>query len=40
VIESRLYSEHPPRPEYQLTEKGRELRPVLLAMKNWGERYT
>jgi DNA-binding HxlR family transcriptional regulator len=40
VIESQLYSERPPRQEYRLTEKGRELRPVLLAMKNWGERYT
>jgi DNA-binding HxlR family transcriptional regulator len=40
VIESRLYSERPPRPEYRLTEKGLELRPVLLAMKDWGERYT
>jgi DNA-binding HxlR family transcriptional regulator len=39
VIESRLYAEHPPRLEYSLTEKGRELRPVLGAMKRWGERY-
>jgi DNA-binding HxlR family transcriptional regulator len=40
VIDSRLYAEHPPRRVYDLTEKGRELRPVLLAMKLWGERYT
>jgi DNA-binding HxlR family transcriptional regulator len=39
VIEGRLYAEHPPRHEYLLTEKGRELGPVLRAMKNWGERY-
>jgi len=39
VIEGRLYAEHPPRHEYRLTEKGRELRPVLGAMKSWGERY-
>lgn len=39
VIESRLYAEHPPRQEYSLTDKGRELRPVLGAMKSWGERY-
>ncbi len=39
VIENRLYSEHPPRQEYSLTEKGRELGPVLGAMKRWGERY-
>ena len=40
VIESRLYAEHPPRRVYSLTEKGQELRPVLLAMKLWLERYT
>ena len=39
VIETRLYAERPPRLEYRLTEKGKELGPVLLAMKNWGERY-
>src|SRR5580692_9620578 len=39
VIESRLYVEHPPRRIYDLTEKGRELGPVLRAMKQWGERY-
>ena len=40
VIESQLYNERPPRQEYRLTEKGRQLGPVLLAMKNWGEIYT
>jgi len=39
VIEGRLYAEHPPRHEYTLTQKGRELRPTLRAMKDWGERY-
>jgi DNA-binding HxlR family transcriptional regulator len=39
VIETRLYAERPPRLEYLLTEKGRGLGPVLLAMKTWGERY-
>jgi DNA-binding HxlR family transcriptional regulator len=39
IIETRLYAEHPPRLEYFLTEKGQDLRPVLLAMKTWGERY-
>jgi DNA-binding HxlR family transcriptional regulator len=39
VIESSLYAEHPPRREYRLTKKGRELRPVLRAMKLWGERH-
>jgi DNA-binding HxlR family transcriptional regulator len=39
VIESRLYAEHPPRPEYSLTEKGRELGPVLRALKEWGQKH-
>jgi len=40
VIERRLYSEHPPRAEYRLTEKGRALGPALLALKSWGEMHT
>lgn len=39
VIERRLYSEHPPRLEYQLTEKGKDLGPVLKALKKWGDQY-
>jgi DNA-binding HxlR family transcriptional regulator len=40
IAERRLYSEHPERFEYRLTEKGRALQPVLLALVNWGDRYT
>lgn len=36
MIERRLYEQHPPRMEYVLTEKGREVRPVLKALKAWG----
>jgi DNA-binding HxlR family transcriptional regulator len=39
ILTSRLYAEHPPRPEYMLTRKGRALNPVLMAMKAWGEQY-
>ncbi len=39
VITSRNYADHPPRLEYFLTPKGRELGPVLLAMKAWGEKH-
>ena len=39
VLETRLYSEHPPRKDYVLTAKGRDLRPVLLALKAWGDRH-
>ena len=33
------YSEHPPRDDYRLTAKGRDLWPVLTAMRQWGDRY-
>jgi DNA-binding HxlR family transcriptional regulator len=40
VIERRYYEQHPPRAEYVLTEKGRELGPVLRALRQWGEKHT
>jgi DNA-binding HxlR family transcriptional regulator len=40
IVERRRYSEHPERFEYRLTEKGRDLQPVLLALLAWGDRYT
>ena len=30
---------HPPRNEYVLTDKGRDLWPVLTAMREWGDRW-
>jgi DNA-binding HxlR family transcriptional regulator len=39
VLETKLYSEHPPRKDYLLTRKGRDLRPVILALKAWGDRH-
>ena len=39
VIAKHLYSEHPPRSEYFLTDNGKALGPVLLALKDWGKRY-
>jgi DNA-binding HxlR family transcriptional regulator len=33
------YSEHPPRHDYRLTDKGRDLWPVLTAMRQWGDKY-
>lgn len=35
----RRYQEHPPRDEYHVTEKGRDLYPVLLALMSWGDRW-
>jgi DNA-binding HxlR family transcriptional regulator len=40
VIESRPYSDHPPRFEYLLTPKGRSLGPILKALRHWGETQT
>jgi DNA-binding HxlR family transcriptional regulator len=39
VLERALYSEHPPRFDYRLTDKGRDLWPVLTAMRQWGDRW-
>jgi DNA-binding HxlR family transcriptional regulator len=39
VLEKRLYQEHPPRYEYRLTEAGEELRPILLSLAQWGNRW-
>ena len=33
------YSDHPPRSDYRLTDKGRDLWPVLTAMRQWGDTY-
>ena len=40
VLERRAYSEHPPRHEYLLTEKGAELVTVLMTITAWGDRWT
>jgi DNA-binding HxlR family transcriptional regulator len=39
VLERVPYSEHPPRSDYKLTAKGRDLWPVLTAMRQWGDQY-
>jgi DNA-binding HxlR family transcriptional regulator len=39
VIERRRYCDHPPRDEYVLTPAGRDLLPVLGALREWGERH-
>jgi DNA-binding HxlR family transcriptional regulator len=33
------YSDHPPRYDYLLTDAGRDLWPVLTAMRQWGDRH-
>lgn len=39
VVERREYQAHPPRHDYLLTEKGRDLFPVLAALVGWGDRW-
>lgn len=39
VVESVLYHQHPPRFEYQLTDKGRDLAPAITALIAWGSRH-
>jgi DNA-binding HxlR family transcriptional regulator len=39
LLEKRAYSEHPPRHEYVLTERGRDFRPVLWALLAWGNKH-
>lgn len=39
VVHRKVYAEVPPRVEYSLTERGRSLEPILLAMLDWGEAY-
>jgi DNA-binding HxlR family transcriptional regulator len=39
VLVKARYSEHPPRHDYRLTDKGRDLWPVLATMRQWGDKY-
>jgi DNA-binding HxlR family transcriptional regulator len=39
LIERRDFGEKPPRVEYQLSEQGQNLLPVLVAMRNFSEKY-
>ena len=39
IVERRTYAEVPPRVEYQLTEKGRDLLPIIESMREYGMRW-
>lgn len=39
ILEKRAYSAHPPRFEYHVTEKGRDLWPVIVMLKAWGDKW-
>jgi DNA-binding HxlR family transcriptional regulator len=38
IIERRFYEQHPPRAEYVLTGRGRELGPVMKSLRDWGNK--
>jgi DNA-binding HxlR family transcriptional regulator len=39
LVSRRFYSDHPPRAEYELTAKGRDLGVVVGALASWGARH-
>ncbi|MFD0854599.1 winged helix-turn-helix transcriptional regulator [Actinomadura adrarensis] len=39
IIRRERYSDHPPRFEYHLTQAGRDLHEVLIALMKWGDRH-
>lgn len=39
IVTRTVFAEVPPKVEYNLTEKGKSLSPLLIAMKLWGEAY-
>lgn len=40
ILKRHRYQTHPDRHEYLLTDKGRALGPVVLALRSWGKRFT
>jgi DNA-binding HxlR family transcriptional regulator len=39
IFERRQYSDHPARFEYFLTEAGKDLQPVIITLREWGDRH-
>jgi DNA-binding HxlR family transcriptional regulator len=39
IVHREVYAEVPPKVEYSLTERGRSLEPIMLAMLDWGVNY-
>lgn len=40
IITKQTFAEAPPRCEYTLTQKGRDLLPILQQMATWGDKYS
>ncbi len=39
IVTKKTYAEVPPRAEYSLTRKGKDLVPILRSMAAWGDKY-
>jgi len=39
LLEKKLYQNNPPRSEYLLTEKGKDIHPVLVTLTGWGNKW-
>ncbi|PAQ16305.1 ArsR family transcriptional regulator [Bacillaceae bacterium SAOS 7] len=39
VVHREVYREIPPKVEYSLTDFGRTLKPIIVLMRDWGERF-
>lgn len=39
LIVRQEFKEYPPRTEYSITEKGKDLMPVIDSMRSWSEKY-
>ena len=39
LVTRHFYSDHPPRAEYALTDKGKELGVIISALASWGSHY-
>ncbi|MEM7214185.1 MAG: helix-turn-helix domain-containing protein [Pseudomonadota bacterium] len=39
LVDRKIFPVVPPHVEYSLTEKGRTLKPILIALRDWGESY-
>lgn len=39
IISKKIYAAVPPKTEYRLTKFGESLKPVILAMEEWGKHY-